>query len=99
MSLSLVDSQKNLDQRCITETKPNRIIKNKVQSSPWTTDDNYCFICVLYGGSYIQQRMYVLLTPHKKPKFDLISCVFPKSFHTRKLGEISVFYTVLLYVS
>ena len=99
MSLSLVDSQKNLDQRCITETKPNRIIKNKVQSSPWTTDDNYCFICVLYGGSYIQQRMYVLFTPHKKQKSDLIFlCVSKKFPHQKIRWNFGISHSVTLCV-
>ena len=40
--------------------------------------------------------------PHKVPKFHLISscgkfcrnCAFPQNIHTRKVGEISVFYPV-----
>ena len=42
----------------------------------------------------------IYVTLHMIPKFHLISwfgdCAFPQNFNTRKLGEISLFYAVLV---
>lgn len=68
-----------------SKNKSNIIIKNKVQSTPWTPDENYIFICILYNASYIQPLMYVLLTLHEIPKFDLIFLCVSKTFQHQEI--------------
>ena len=51
-------------------------------------------LCKSTLTSRLQSQSYLL---RKIPKFHLINCVFPQNFHTRKLGEVSVFYAVTFF--